>query len=111
VIVRRPYVFLYRDERDPCERGLINLARAHTEYSADQQVVVKSTFSIVTKSSGYLVQTASDKELNEWLYAINPLLAGQIRSTTARNRPKLPPTQPSIKPVTAATVATPRSSK
>ena len=33
VVVRRPYVFLFREERDPCERGIINLARANTEYS------------------------------------------------------------------------------
>ena len=43
------------------------------------QALAKCTFSIATKDSGFLVQTASEKELNEWLYAINPLLAGQIR--------------------------------
>ena len=32
--MRRPYVFLYRDERDPCERVLINLATAKTEFSS-----------------------------------------------------------------------------
>ena len=79
VIVRRPYVFLFRDERDPCERGLINLAQAHTEYSHDQQQLVKNTFSIVTKNQGYLIQSLNDKDLHDWLYAINPLLAGQIR--------------------------------
>ncbi len=44
VVVRRPYVFLFRDERDPCERGLINLAQAHTEYSVDQQQLARNTF-------------------------------------------------------------------
>ena len=43
------------------------------------QALAKCTFSIATKDSGFLVQTANEKELNEWLYAINPLLAGQIR--------------------------------
>ncbi|XP_059085129.1 kinesin-like protein unc-104 isoform X3 [Tigriopus californicus] len=89
VIVRRPYVFLFRDERDPCERGVINLAQAHTEYSQDQQALVKNTFSIVTHNQGFLIQTLNDKDLHDWLYAINPLLAGQIKSTTARNRPKV----------------------
>ncbi len=79
MVVRRPYVFLFRDERDPCERGLINLAQAHTEYSQDQQQLAKNTFSIVTKSKGYLIQTQADRELHDWLYAINPLLAGKIR--------------------------------
>ena len=44
VVVRRPYVFIYRDERDLCERGLINLAQARTEYSIEQQNIVRNTF-------------------------------------------------------------------
>jgi len=45
--------------------------------------------SIVTRNKGYLIQTQGDKDLHDWLYAINPLLAGQIRSTAARNRAKV----------------------
>ena len=48
------------------------------------QALAKCTFSISTKDSGFLVQTANEKELNEWLYAINPLLAGQIRCVHQR---------------------------
>ncbi|XP_047495509.1 kinesin-like protein unc-104 isoform X18 [Penaeus chinensis] len=81
VVVRRPYVFIFRDERDPVERGLINLATAQIEYSEDQQAMVRvrNSFSVVTKQRGFLLQTLGDKEVHDWLYAINPLLAGQIR--------------------------------
>uniref|UniRef100_T1HYD7 Kinesin-like protein unc-104 n=1 Tax=Rhodnius prolixus TaxID=13249 RepID=T1HYD7_RHOPR len=81
VAVRRPYVFIFRDEKDPVERALINLTTAQVEYSEDQQAMVKvpNTFSVVTKHRGYLMQTLGDKEVHDWLYAINPLLAGQIR--------------------------------
>ncbi|KAL1122335.1 hypothetical protein AAG570_003740 [Ranatra chinensis] len=84
VAVRRPYVFIFRDEKDPVERGLINLATAQVEYSEDQQAMVKvpNAFSVVTKHRGYLMQTLGDKEVYDWLYAINPLLAGQIRYGT-----------------------------
>lgn len=106
-VVRRPYVFIYRDERDPIERAVINLANAHVEYSEDQEQMVRmpNTFrsvptltrpdrcyyntgaiktplgacSVVSKERGYLLQTLGDKEVHDWLYAINPLLAGQIR--------------------------------
>jgi kinesin family protein 1 len=44
VVVRRPYVFIYRDERDPCERGLVNLAQAKTEYSLEQQNLIRNAF-------------------------------------------------------------------
>ncbi|XP_060804747.1 kinesin-like protein unc-104 isoform X2 [Amyelois transitella] len=86
LVVRRPYVFIYRDERDPIERAVINLANAHVEYSEDQQQMVRmpNTFSVVSKERGYLLQTLGDKEVHDWLYAINPLLAGQIRSRSAR---------------------------
>ncbi|KAB7504192.1 Kinesin-like protein [Armadillidium nasatum] len=86
VVVRRPYVFIFRDERDPVERGLINLATAQIEYSEDQQAMVRypNSFSVVTKQRGFLLQTLGDKEVQEWLYAINPLLAGQIRSKLGR---------------------------
>ncbi|XP_016661263.1 kinesin-like protein unc-104 isoform X9 [Acyrthosiphon pisum] len=86
VTVRRPYVFIFRDEKDPVERALINLTTAQVEYSEDQLAMVKvpNSFSVVTKHRGYLMQTLLDKEVYEWLYAINPLLAGQIRSKTSR---------------------------
>ena len=44
VVVRRPYVFMYRDDKDPCERGMINLAQAKTEYTKEQQSVIKCSF-------------------------------------------------------------------
>jgi hypothetical protein len=34
-------VFIFRDEKDAVERGLINLATAQVEYSEDQQAMVK----------------------------------------------------------------------
>ncbi|XP_039756147.1 kinesin-like protein unc-104 isoform X8 [Pararge aegeria] len=95
LVVRRPYVFIYRDERDPVERAVINLANAHVEYSEDQEQMVRmpNTFSVVSKERGYLLQTLGDKEVHDWLYAINPLLAGQIRSRSAR-RPRPAPAAP-----------------
>lgn len=38
--VRRPYVFIFRDEKDPVERALVNLATAQVEYSEEQQTMV-----------------------------------------------------------------------
>ncbi|XP_055384645.1 kinesin-like protein unc-104 isoform X2 [Condylostylus longicornis] len=86
VTVRRPYVFIFRSEKDPVERAVLNLATAQVECSEDQAAMVKipNTFSVVTKHRGYLLQTLGDKEVHDWLYAINPLLAGQIRSRLAR---------------------------
>ncbi|XP_074970511.1 kinesin-like protein KIF1B isoform X1 [Phalacrocorax aristotelis] len=88
VVVRRPYVFIYNSDKDPVERGIINLSTAQVEYSEDQQAMVKTpnTFGICTKHRGVLLQAINDKDMNDWLYAFNPLLAGTIRSKLARRR-------------------------
>ncbi|KAG9482482.1 kinesin-like protein KIF1B isoform X7 [Eleutherodactylus coqui] len=88
VVVRRPYVFIYNSDKDPVERCLINLSTAQVEYSEDQQDMVKSpnTFIVCTKHRGILLQAINDKDMNDWLYAFNPLLAGTIRSKLARRR-------------------------
>uniref|UniRef100_A0A8D0H517 plus-end-directed kinesin ATPase n=1 Tax=Sphenodon punctatus TaxID=8508 RepID=A0A8D0H517_SPHPU len=81
VVVRRPYVFIYNSDKDPVERGIINLSTAQVEYSEDQQAMVKTpnTFAVCTKHRGVLLQAINDKDMNDWLYAFNPLLAGTIR--------------------------------
>ncbi|KAL5014913.1 hypothetical protein ScPMuIL_009183 [Solemya velum] len=88
VVVRRPFVYIYNSEKDPVERGIINLATAQIEYSEDQQALLKTrnAFSVMTKYRGFLIQTLDDKDFHDWLYAINPLLAGQIRSKLSRRK-------------------------
>ncbi|VDI29766.1 kinesin family member 1, partial [Mytilus galloprovincialis] len=88
VVVRRPYIYIYNSEKDPVERSIINLATSQIEYSEDQQSLLKTrnTFSVLTKHRGFLMQTLDDKDFHDWLYAINPLLAGQIRSTLSRRK-------------------------
>ncbi|XP_059358033.1 kinesin-like protein KIF1A isoform X5 [Carassius carassius] len=88
IVVRRPYVFLYRSERDCVERAVINLSSAQVEYSEDQQVMLRApnTFAVCTEHRNILLQAANDKEMHDWLYAFNPLLAGTIRSKLSRRK-------------------------
>uniref|UniRef100_A0A672ZI43 plus-end-directed kinesin ATPase n=1 Tax=Sphaeramia orbicularis TaxID=375764 RepID=A0A672ZI43_9TELE len=88
VVVRRPYVFIYNNDKDPVERGVLNLSTAQVEYSEDQQAMLKTpnTFAVCTKHRGILLQANNEKDMNDWLYAFNPLLAGTIRSKLARRR-------------------------
>ncbi|XP_053706347.1 kinesin-like protein KIF1B isoform X18 [Synchiropus splendidus] len=88
VVVRRPYVFIYNGDKDPVERGVLNLSTAQVEYSEDQQAMIKTpnTFAVCTKHRGILLQANNEKDMNDWLYAFNPLLAGTIRSKLARRR-------------------------
>ncbi|XP_072442188.1 kinesin-like protein KIF1B isoform X15 [Chiloscyllium punctatum] len=86
VAIRRPYVFIYNSDKDPVERGILNLSTAQVEYSEDQQAMLKTsnTFAVCTKHRGILLQASNDKDMYDWLYAFNPLLAGSIRSKLAR---------------------------
>ncbi|XP_052405281.1 kinesin-like protein KIF1A isoform X7 [Carassius gibelio] len=88
IVVRRPYVFLYRSEKDCVERAVINLSSAQVEYSEDQQVMLRApnTFAVCTEHRNILLQAANDKEMHDWLYAFNPLLAGTIRSKLSRRK-------------------------
>ncbi|XP_071202668.1 kinesin-like protein KIF1A isoform X17 [Salvelinus alpinus] len=88
VVVRRPYVYIYNTERDSVERAILNLSSAHVKYSEDQQAMLKTpnTFAVCTEHRGILLQASNDKEMHDWLYAFNPLLAGSIRSKLSRRR-------------------------
>ncbi|XP_058259342.1 kinesin-like protein KIF1A isoform X23 [Hemibagrus wyckioides] len=88
VVVRRPYVYIYNSERDTVERAILNLSSAQVEYSEDQQAMLKTpyTFAVCTEHRGILLQAGNDKEMHDWLYAFNPLLAGSIRSKLSRRR-------------------------
>ncbi|XP_039325537.1 kinesin-like protein KIF1A isoform X8 [Saimiri boliviensis] len=88
VVVRRPYAYMYNSDKDTVERFVLNLATAQVEYSEDQQAMLKTpnTFAVCTEHRGVLLQAASDKDMHDWLYAFNPLLAGTIRSKLSRRR-------------------------
>ncbi|XP_078523219.1 kinesin-like protein KIF1A [Lissotriton helveticus] len=88
VIVRRPYVYIYNSDKDVVERAILNLSTAQVEYSEDQQAMLKTpnTFAVCTEHRGILLQASSEKEMHDWLYAFNPLLAGSIRSKLSRRR-------------------------
>lgn len=81
VTIRRPFVFIYNNDRDPLERGLINLSSSQIVYNEEQIEMLQNqnTLSVTSKHRGFLMQTLTDKEIFEWLYALNPLLAGEIR--------------------------------
>ncbi|XP_039212335.1 kinesin-like protein KIF1A isoform X30 [Crotalus tigris] len=81
VVVRRPYVYIYNSDKDSVERAVLNLSSAQVEYSEDQQAMLKTpnTFAVCTEHRGILLQASNDKDMHDWLYAFNPLLAGSIR--------------------------------
>uniref|UniRef100_A0A0N5C4F4 Kinesin-like protein unc-104 n=1 Tax=Strongyloides papillosus TaxID=174720 RepID=A0A0N5C4F4_STREA len=94
VVVRRPYILLYRDEKDLVIRGIINLANAQIQYSEDHEAMMKipHTFTVRTDHRSFLMQTLTNDEFQiyDWLYAFNPLLAGQLKCKSSALCTKVP---------------------
>lgn len=89
LVVKRPYLFIHLEEKDTIERSVINISTSEISYS-DQDLEMSRTFTLITKYCEYTFQAQSSKEIHEWLYALNPLLAGQMLSKSSRcNQPKL----------------------
>ena len=88
--VRRPYMFIYQNEKDPVESYIINLIDADVEYSLENEEDMDSCtseiFKLTYKNREYWFRSTSAKEVGDWLYAIKPLLAGEIKSKLSRNR-------------------------
>ncbi|CAF3486029.1 unnamed protein product [Rotaria socialis] len=91
VIIRRPFVFIHNHEKDPVIRDFINLGTARIEFNDEESTngtrSARNTFSVVSKYRGFLIQPLAEKDVHGWLYAFNPLLAGQIKSRSS-NRSK-----------------------
>lgn len=78
-VVVRPYLIVFSNSREQVERDIINLTTAQIELPEDD-LNIGFVFTLKTKHRVYLMHSDSEKELHDWIYALNPLLAGQIKS-------------------------------
>ncbi|XP_065191038.1 kinesin-like protein unc-104 isoform X1 [Sycon ciliatum] len=84
VVIRRPYLLIYETEKDPIIRGVVNLTEAKLQYGAQQPMINGAPmFSVCTKNRGLLLQVVKAKTCDDWVYALNPLQAGALRSSRA----------------------------
>jgi kinesin family protein 1 len=81
VVVRRPFVIIYASDKDLVEHDVINLTTAKVQFNEDTKKIIDTvnTFTICTKHRGFLLQSR-DRDTYEWLYALDPLLAGTMKS-------------------------------
>ena len=84
-VLKRPYIFLYYNDKDPIERDLINLATAEIQFNQDQldaQTGV-SVFSLCTKYRRFLCKT---QDFDSWIDALDPLISGALVSKKGMSR-------------------------
>lgn len=63
----------------PRSRGRPGLSGEAWRPSRRLPLQTPNTFAVCTEHRGILLQASSDKDMHDWLYAFNPLLAGTIR--------------------------------
>ena len=79
-VVRRPYVFLYRDAKDSVERSLINLARSQIEYSDEDPHDTPNSFRLVTEIPTHWFFLGPSNECNrsESINAVHLMLINHL---------------------------------
>jgi hypothetical protein len=78
-VVVRPYLIVYSNSREQVERDVINLTTSQISLP-EEELNIGYVFTLSTKHRIYLMHSDTEKELYDWIYALNPLLAGQIKS-------------------------------
>jgi len=78
-VVVRPYLIIFSNSREQVERDIINLTASQIELPEDD-LNIGYVFTLMTSHRIYLIHSDNEKELHDWIYALNPLLAGQIKS-------------------------------
>lgn len=79
LVVVRPYLLIYSNSREQIERDVINLTTSQIDLP-ENCPDIGFVFTLTTKHRIYLMQSDNEKVLHEWIYALNPLLAGQLKS-------------------------------
>ena len=84
-VLKRPYIYLYYNDKDPIERDFINLATAKLQFNQDQldAQTGASVFSLCTKYRGFLCKT---QDFEGWINALDPLTSGALVSKKSITR-------------------------
>ena len=83
-VLKRPYIYIYNNDKDPIERDFINLTTAKLQFNQDQldAQTGATVFSLCTKYRGFLCKT---KDFDGWIYALDPLTSGVMVSKKSKN--------------------------
>ncbi|RUS28986.1 hypothetical protein BC938DRAFT_481206, partial [Jimgerdemannia flammicorona] len=82
-VIRRPYIYIYANQSETDEQGVINLASVRIDYKKDLEDMLQRTnvFAIYTNNNAYLFQATNRADMVEWIskidqfYPVNNLVA------------------------------------
>ncbi|KAI8372404.1 hypothetical protein BD560DRAFT_394853 [Blakeslea trispora] len=72
-VLRRPFIFFYKDQTEAEELGVLNLTSARVDYKADLEEMLqrKHIFAIYTNNNAYLFQANDFEDMKDWLSKID----------------------------------------
>jgi len=79
-VVQRPFLLAYNSDKDPVPRWILNLSSTKISLINSNENVKLGVFRLTRGVNTYYFQGISPEDIDLWLYAMNPLLAGTIRS-------------------------------
>ncbi|XP_063683254.1 kinesin-like protein unc-104 isoform X2 [Bolinopsis microptera] len=79
-VIQRPFLILYNTDKDPCPRWVLNLSTCRISLTKPNSDLKLGVFRLVRGANIYYLQGSSSEDIDAWLYAMNPLLAGTLRS-------------------------------
>ncbi|KAL5269141.1 hypothetical protein ACHWQZ_G002835 [Mnemiopsis leidyi] len=79
-VIQRPFLILYNTDRDPVPRWVLNLSSCRISLTKPNSDLKLGVFRLVRGANIYYLQGSSPEDIDAWLFAMNPLLAGSLRS-------------------------------
>lgn len=74
-VLKRPWLYIYTSSDELDEVGVVNLSSVKLERSKEIEDLLqrKNTFTIYSQCNSYILQSANEKDLDDWWRRINPL--------------------------------------
>ncbi|KAG1468889.1 hypothetical protein G6F56_003576 [Rhizopus delemar] len=72
-VIRRPYIYIYANETESDEQGIINVASVRIDYNEALEHMINRTnvFAVYTNNNAYTLQAETRQEMIQWIQMID----------------------------------------
>lgn len=72
-VIRRPYIYIYTNENESDEQGVINVASVRIDYNEalEQMIQRSNVFALYTNNNAYTLQSGTREEMVNWIQMID----------------------------------------
>lgn len=74
-VVRRPYIYIYTDQSETDEQGVINISSVRIDYNQalEQMIERSNVFALYTSNNAYTLQASSRADMIDWISKIDQM--------------------------------------